>query len=68
MFKGKEIIEKLLNGAVVYMLDSTKFERRLYRYNNINKYIEYSDDGSIWKLSNMKLSDFERENWVIESE
>lgn len=68
MLKGKETIDKLINGAVIYIAESNKFERRLYRYNNINKSIEYSDNGAEWQSSNMQLNDFEKEIWIIESE
>ena len=66
MMKGKETVESLKNGAVIYTAQSIKSERRLYRYNNIEKVIEYTDDNVNWKNSKMKLEDFELEYWMIE--
>ncbi len=61
---GLEVKDILLAGFIIYM-DESSNEKRLYRYNNTDKRIEYSDNYFDWKPSNMVLDDFIKNTWII---
>lgn len=62
---GTDAINKLLEGAIIYLDDANTQEKRLYRYNNLSKQIEYSDNYADWNTSNMILDDFMSNTWVV---
>lgn len=63
-YTGLEVKNMLLTGCIIYMEQSST-EKRLYRYNLINKKVEYSDNYIDWKDSNMVLDDFTNNTWII---
>lgn len=64
-YTGIDAKNVLLEGSIIYLEDVNCYEKRLYRYNNLLKTVEYSDDYSNWSSSNMNLDDFMKNVWVI---
>lgn len=63
--KKEEVIANLKNGNIVYMTGSNYLEKRLYKFNLNKNQIEYSDNNISWKKSNLKLKDFEHNEWIV---
>lgn len=64
-YTGVDVKNVLLEGSIIYLDDDNCCEKRLYRYNNLLKLVEYSDDYFNWSKSNMSLDDFMNNVWVI---
>lgn len=64
-YTGTEVKNKLLEGAIIYLDDTKTHEKRLYRYNNLSRQVEYSDNYIDWKSSKIMLDDFMSNTWVI---
>lgn len=63
--KKGEVEKALKKGKTIFIEGSNITEKRLYRFNNKLNFIEYSDDNKIWNESNMKIEDFENNEWII---
>lgn len=63
--KKQEVVDTLKQGRVIYMNGSNMSEKRLYKLNTTKNEIEYSDNNISWKKSNLKLKDFEHNEWIV---